>query len=69
MRKMRVVQRVKKVKTVAAPVVIETKTAKRVRMPSPGKVVNDIKVEKKSMLVGVPRTVVTPGRTLKKKRA
>jgi hypothetical protein len=67
MAKARVVKRVKKLKVVA-PTVIETKTAKRVRMPSPGKVVKDIKLEKKSVLVGVPRTIVQPGRTLRKKR-
>lgn len=69
MAKKTVVKRVKRVKRVLTPVVaVERKTAKRVRMPSPGDVVNDVTVEKKSTLVGVPRTVVAPGSKLRKKR-
>ena len=70
MAKKTVIKRVKKIKRVTpAPAVIESKTTKRVRMPSPGDVVNDVKVEKKSVLVGVPRAVVAPGRALRKKPA
>lgn len=69
MPKKTVVKRVKRVKRALAPVVlVERKTAKRVRMPSPGDVVNDVTVEQKSTLVGVPKTVVAPGSKLQKKK-
>ena len=70
MPKKTVVKRVKRVKRALAPVVlVERKTAKRVRMPSPGDVVNDVTVEQRSTLVGVPRTVVAPVRKLQKKKS
>lgn len=63
-----VVNRVKRSTRAITPVVVvEHKIAKRVRMPSPGDVVNDVTVEKTSTLVGTPRTVVTPGSALQKK--
>jgi hypothetical protein len=69
MPKKTVVKRVKKVQRVLTPVVaVERKTAKRVRMPSPGDVVNDITIKQKSTLVGVPRTIVAPGSKLQKKK-
>jgi hypothetical protein len=70
MAKKTVVKRVTRIKRVAVPVIVERKTTKRVRMPSLGRdVIDDVKVEKKSVLVGVPRAVVAPGRSLKKKPA
>lgn len=69
MAKQKVIKRVKRSTRAVTPVVVvEHTTAKRVRMPSPGNVVNDVTVEKTSTLMGTPRTVVTPGSTLQKKK-